>query len=447
MILPTHDSVTEGIAHDCPSSSEFQDSNAPTVSVILACRNEQSNIEQCVASILQQESPPGGFEVIVADGMSEDGTREVLGAWSRGQGAGSDEGLRDQRTNGLKVAGQGWEGGTGSSQECQGRQSCRGRASLESSAPRAPRPVPRSMLPAKRPQLRFIDNAGRIVSTGLNVAIEAARGQIIVRIDAHTDYAPDYVRQCVQALVETGADNVGGPARTKAETYMQKAVAAAYHSPFAVGGARFHDVEYEGYVDTVTYGCWGKESFGKYGLFDEELVRNQDDEHNLRITRGGGKIWQTPKIKSWYRPRGSLLALFNQYKQYGYWKVRVIQKHKLPASWRHLVPGAFLLTLLALAILSFSSLGMAVLRPPSSVLDPLSLPWPLFALAALLSAYTLAVLAASIHTAARTEWKLLPLLPLVFPCYHFGYGYGFLRGVWDFVVRRRPRAAFARLTR
>jgi len=177
-------------------------------------------------------------------------------------------------------------------------------------------------------------------------------------------------------------------------------------------------------VDTVTYGCWPRSTFEKFGFFDEELVRNQDDEHNLRITRGGGKVYQSPKIKSWYKPRGSLTALIKQYMQYGYWKVRVIQKHKLPASPRHLVPGAFVLALMLLFLLSA------------------------FCFISLLSFYLLAVLAASVITAARSEWKLLPVLPLVFPCYHFGYGYGFLRGVWDFVIRRKgAQKNFATLTR
>jgi len=161
-------------------------------------------------------------------------------------------------------------------------------------------------------RIRVIANPKRIVSAGLNEAIRAAEGEIIVRMDAHTEYAPDYVINCVSALLKSGADNVGGPARTKAETWMERAIAAAYHSPFAVGGALFHNVEYEGYVDTVPYGCWWKSSFERYGLFDDELARNQDDEHNLRIIRGGGRIWQTPQIKSWYRQRGSLGALFRQ---------------------------------------------------------------------------------------------------------------------------------------
>ena len=344
----------------------------PAASVVVACRNEINHIAACVRSILQQQEPQGGFEVVIADGMSDDGTRELLEQLGRNE-----------------------------------------------------------------PRVRVVDNPGRIVSIGLNLAIGFAKADIIIRMDAHTEYAADYVKRCVELLQATGADNVGGPARTKAETYRERAVAAAYHSPFSVGGARFHVVDYEGYVDTVTYGCWRKRGFERFGYFDEELVRNQDDEHNLRIVRGGGRIWQSPAIRSWYRPRGSLSALFRQYMQYGYWKVRVIQKHKLPASWRHLVPGAFLLTL-GLLLVAFILGGLFSGR------------WPLFSIPLLLSigGYSLSVLAASLHTAWRSEWRLLPALALVFPCYHFGYGYGFLRGVWDFVIRRkRPGDRFVQLTR
>jgi len=340
-------------------------SNSPRVSVIIPCRNEVATMAAFLASVCSQQPPDGGMEVIIADGMSDDGTREIL----------------------------------------------RKEGNLE-------------------PRIRVIDNPGKIASTGLNAAIRAAEGSVILRMDAHTEYSPDYVRRCVELLHSTGADNVGGPARTKSGTYWERAVAAAYHSPFSVGGAKFHDVEYEGFVDTVTYGCWRKVAFERFGYFDEELVRNQDDEHNLRITRGGGKVWQSPEIRSWYHPRGSLAALFQQYKQYGYWKVRVIQKHKLPASWRHLVPAAFLLSLLLLALASaISHLALGLFL-------------------GVLGFYLLAVLAASLFTAVRTHWVLFPVLPLVFPCFHFGYGYGFLRGILDFVVfPGRPSASFETLTR
>jgi glycosyltransferase involved in cell wall biosynthesis len=380
---------------------------APRVSVIVPCRNESSHIATCVAGLLALEAPAGGFEVVVADGMSDDGTREILARLAE------------------EVAGKPADATPSPGAEGRGE----GESLKSASAPGC--------------LLRVIDNPDHIVSKGLNAAIRAARGAIIVRADAHTEYAPDYLLRCLEVLQQTGADNVGGPARTKAEGCRHQAIAAAYHSPFSVGGARFHDPDYEGYVDTVTYGCWLRSTFEKFGLFDEELVRNQDDEHNLRITRGGGKVYQTPKIKSWYRPRGSLKALFKQYMQYGYWKVRVIQKHKLPASWRHLVPGAFVLALMLLFLLS-----------------AFCFPWPVksfvyftgllstFSFLLICSAYLLAVFVASVVTAAKTEWKLFWILPLVFPCYHFGYGYGFLRGVWDFVIRRNAHEEWAaRLTR
>jgi GT2 family glycosyltransferase len=191
--------------------------------------------------------------------------------------------------------------------------------------------------------VRTIDNPRRVVSPGLNAAIRAARGAIVIRMDAHTSYAPDYCRRCVAELERTGADNVGGPARTRTQGTRARAFAAAYHSPFSTG-ARFHDENYEGWIDTVPYGCWRKETLERLGLFDETLVRNQDDELNLRLIRAGGKIWQSPDIVSWYSPRATLTALFLQYFQYGFWKAAVVRKHRLPGSWRHLVPVAFVLT-------------------------------------------------------------------------------------------------------
>jgi hypothetical protein len=197
----------------------------------------------------------------------------------------------------------------------------------------------------------------------------------------------------------------------------------------------------------------------RFGYFDEELVRNQDDEHNLRIVRGGGKIWQSPKIQSWYRPRGSLRALFQQYMQYGYWKVRVIQKHKTPASWRHLVPGAFVLTLLLMFLLYTSCFLLSLCS--ASLAREAGGPWSLvppvshfcfllstFCFLPLSCVYLAAVVLASVWTAAKIAWKLLPVLPVVFGCFHFGYGFGFLCGIWHFVIRRgTAKTNFSSLTR
>jgi len=322
-------------------------------------------IEESLESILQQEAPEGGFEVIVADGVSTDGTRQYL------------------------------------------EQLC-----------------------ARNPRVRFLNNPGRIVSTGLNAALREARGKVIVRMDAHTIYAPDYIKQCLAVLRETGADNVGGPMRTTAVSYKERVIRAVFHSPFAVGGARSHNPDYEGYVDTVIYGCWKKSIFDRVGNFDEDLVRNQDDEHNLRIVRSGGKVYQCPRIRSWYHVRDSFRALVRQYMQYGYWKVLVIRNHRLPASIRHVVPAAFVGTLALLLFLGFF--------------------WhPALWVAAILAGfYVAAVIIASVVTAARSERKLLPLLPLAFACFHLGYGYGFIHGLLDFVIfQKAPGTKFVQLTR
>lgn len=334
------------------------------VSVVIPCRNERAHIESCVRSVLGQQGV-SGLEVIVADGMSDDGTREIL---------------RD----------------------------------IENQVP----------------CLRVIENPAGIVSTGLNAAIRLAQGDIILRMDAHTKYASDYVSQCVAVLNETGADNVGGPWIAKGDGFVSQAIAAAFQSWFGAGGARGHDTGYEGEVDTVYLGCWPRRTFDRIGYFDEELVRNQDDELNLRLSRAGGRIWQSPRIKSWYTPRGSLAALVRQYAQYGYWKVRVIQKHKLPASVRHVVPGCFVLLL--------ASLPLAGLLSRAAVWT-----W-----AGLVTAYIVCDIGASLSVAVRKGFRFFPLLPFIFPCFHIGYGYGFLRGICDFIVlRRKPGQRFTLLTR
>jgi len=277
--------------------------------------------------------------------------------------------------------------------------------------------------------LVILNNEKKTVPAGLNAAIALSRGEIIIRMDVHAEYAPDYIRQCVVALDETGADNVGGPALTRGVTYIERAVCAAYHSAFGCGGARFHNPGYEGYVDTVTYGCWRKRTLEKLGLFDEELVRNQDDELNLRLIRKGGKIWQTPKIRSWYYPRSSLRALVRQHTQYGYWKVRVIQKHRVLASWRHLVPGAFAATLFALGA------------------SALFLTLSANALVAVLTVYGFAGIVAGLIACGRKNLSLVPVMPFIFASYHVPYGIGFLGGLCDMLMRRKPAQIFTALTR
>src|SRR5262245_29478893 len=342
------------------------ESEAPLVSVVVPCRNEKAHIENCLRSILAQEDVPGGFEVIVADGLSEDGTVALV----------KKIGRTDKR-------------------------------------------------------LRIVQNPARLTACGLNEGIRQARGRFIAVMGAHNLYAPDYLRSSLEVLLETGADNVGGSMLSRGESRMQKAIAIAHHSRFSVGGARWHDISYEGPADTVFGGFYRREVFERLGLFDETLVRNQDDEFNLRLLRAAGKIWQSPRIRSWYRPRAHLSALGRQYLQYGYWKVRVIQKHRMPASWRHLAPGSFVFFLTVLPFLAPLFLGAL---------------WIWLGLAGL---YVAANLLVSAATAVRHgPLYLLYYLPPVFACYHFGYGIGFLCGIVDFVIlHRQPAPAFTGLTR
>ena len=316
------------------------------VSLVAAVRRERAAIGSFLDSVAAQDLTDTDWEVIVADGMSDDGTRDIL----------------DRR------AGE-W------------------------------------------PRLTVIDNPGGIAATGLNAAIRRAHGDVIVRMDAHTEYAPDYVRECLAALEHTGADNVGGPAQTRARGWLQRGIAAAFHSPFASGGARFHNPQYEGPVDTVPYGCWRRTTLARVGLFDETLAHNQDDELNLRIVRSAGQVWQSPRIRSWYRPRRTLRALFVQQFQYGFWKVAVIRKHGWPASWRHLAPGTAVLLAIVLA-------GLSPFWP-----------WPLEALGALAGLWLICALVASLAASRRHGWDLLPLLPAVFATYQTAYGLGFLTGL------------------
>src|ERR1700722_13745549 len=198
--------------------------------------------------------------------------------------------------------------------------------------------------------LRVLDNPEKIVSTGLNRAIREARGQVIIRMDVHAEYASNYVRSCFETLQETNADNVGGPALARADGYVAQAIAHAFQTRFARGCAKSRNPRYEGPVDSVPYGCWRKSTLERIGLFDETLVRSQDYDLNTRLISSGGTVWQSPRIAFWYRPRSTLSALFSQYFQYGYWKLAVLHKHGRLATWRNFVPGSCLLGGVALLL-------------------------------------------------------------------------------------------------
>jgi glycosyltransferase involved in cell wall biosynthesis len=322
----------------------------PLVSVLMPVRNEAAFIQRSLGAVLAQDYPSALTEIIVADGMSSDRTRAII------------ESLQREHHN-----------------------------------------------------LELVNNPGRIVATGLNAALSVAKGDVIIRVDGHCEVASDYVSRCVSHLIANRAEGVGGPVETIGESYTARVIAAAMSSPFGVGGSGFRVGAKEPHLaDTVPFPAYKRETIERAGDFDEELVRNQDDEYNYRVRKLGGRILLSPDVCSRYYSRSGMLSLWKQYFQYGFWKVRVLQKHPRQMQPRQFVPPLFVLALIMLGIAA-PVLSSALLL-----------------LAALLLAYTILNSAAAIDAARKTRWLLLPLLPLAFTIIHLAYGSGFLFGLVRF---------------
>jgi glycosyltransferase involved in cell wall biosynthesis len=331
------------------------------VSILIPCRNERGFIEKMLSGIVAQDYPRDLVEVLVLEGMSDDGTRDIVAAFA-----------------------------------------------------------------AAHPNVRMIDNPERIVSTGLNRGIAAASGDIIVRMDAHAEYPPNYVSRLVQVLRQTGADNVGGVFDIRAGSggLLARALARATASPFGIGNARYRlaSGRIEA-VDTVPFGCYRRDVFDRIGVFDEELVRNQDDELNARLLKHGGSILLVPDVKIVYYARPTLEKMCRMFYQYALFKPLVMKKLGYPATVRQLCPPAMVVTL---ALLAAGGLAAPEL-------------WGL--LAAILAIYGLAALWFSAQQARRDgEWRYLLVMPVVFLCIHLSYGWGFLRGIAEFLLPSRHGA-------
>ena len=340
----------------------------PDVSVLMPVFNEERFIAHSLQAVLEQDYPPERLEVIVADGRSTDQTRDIVQSFQ-----------------------------------------------------------------ARHPNVRLIDNPGRIVSTGLNRALESARGDIVVRLDGHCEYPKDYVRRVVELREAAGADDAGGVLVPLGNgSYASQAVAAAYYSPVGIGNALrgYADSTEICEVDTVHGGCWERERLLALGGFDEEMVRNQDDELSFRLRKAGGRIVRCSAIRVKYWVRESYRRLFMQFAQYGYWKVRVLRKHPRQSSVRHIVPSLFILTLLtSVALAPFSTIAR-------------------WTLAVSAGGYALAMGWAGLREARRTELRLWPGIAFAIPVMHMGYGAGFLLGWLRWLVGALPTdRIFERSTR
>lgn len=259
-------------------------------------------------------------------------------------------------------------------------------------------------------RVRVLTNPCRIQSAGLNAAIRQVRGEIILRVDGHTVIAPDYVRQCVTLLKETGAYNVGGPLNPVGVTPMGRAIASASQSRFAVPGA-FHKSSTSQYTDTVYLGAWPRWVLEAVGGFDENLPVNEDYELNYRIRWAGGRIYLSSAIRSHYFGRQTLHALAQQYFRYGKGKTGTLRKYPASIRPRQLVAPTFIGALLG-------GISLAAIIPLIGWL------WLL-----MLSAYLVATGAFSLAVARRAGYALFWRVPLVFLTIHLAWGVGFWAGL------------------
>lgn len=335
----------------------------PFVSIVMPVRNEGDFIESSLLAILLQTYPPALLEVIIADGLSTDDTRARI------------EKLKTTTNISVKI----------------------------------------------------IDNPKNTAPCGLNLAIAEAKGDIIIRVDGHCEISAHYVENCVRHLMSGEAECVGGPIETIGESLRAKAIAAAMSSRFGVGGSAFRCVtDRRMLVDTVAFPAYRREILEKNGAFNEELVRNQDDEFNYRIRKNGGRILLAPDVVSRYYSRNNFKSLWRQYFQYGYWKIRVLQLHPAQMSLRQFVPFAFVTALILASVFAvFSDIGK-------------------YCLAGLAGSYLIANLAAAAFIARRIKFSALPSISLSFAILHFSYGFGFIAGLFAFRRKwndRRPPAS------
>jgi succinoglycan biosynthesis protein ExoA len=320
----------------------------PKVSIIIPCYNEQNTIRPLLEALRSQTFSPMDAEVIISDGMSTDGTRAEISAFQRA---------------------------------------------------------------FPEVTLRVVDNTLRTIPSAVNRALEVARGEIIVRLDAHSKPYPDYVEKCVSLLEAGVGDNVGGvwEIQPGAKTWIATAIAAAAAHPLAVGDALYRHAKRAAEVETVPFGSFKRNLIERVGYFNETLLTNEDYEFNVRVKKAGGRIWLDPSIRSVYFARSTLMELARQYWRYGFWKWRMLRHNLQTLRWRQALPPLFVSSLAGLIFLS-------VFVPAARWL-----------LMGELFVYFFALIVAGLFTAFwQRKFHLLPGLVLVIPVMHFLWGLGFL---------------------
>ena len=328
----------------------------PTVSIIVPCYNEQSTIRLMLDAFRTQTFPSSEMEMVIADGMSTDRTRDEVLAFQKD---------------------------------------------------------------FPELEVRLVDNTLRSIPSGLNCAIEASRGEIIVRFDAHSKPYPDYVENCVKAHRAGRGDNIGGvwEIHPGAQTWVAESIAVAASHPLGVGDALYRLAASASEVDTVPFGSYRRTLIEKIGVYNEALLTNEDYEFNTRIRKSGGRVWLDPAIRSVYFARSTFMELMRQYWRYGFWKWRMLRSFPDTVRWRQALPPLFVLSLVSFVLVS------------------VFFPFFVWVLVAEVLCYYLLLFLAGAHAALKQRKPfLLPGLPLAISMMHIAWGSGFL---WSMLTSSR----------
>lgn len=335
------------------------------ISVIIPCRNEVKFINECIEAIFNNVFiEKTELNVFVVDGMSDDGTRELI-----------------------------------------------------------------LTLQSRFPSLHLVENEKQLTPFAFNLGIKSQKADFYQIVGARQIISQNYIQDGILKII----DNpeiwcIGGLVENVFTDINSEIIAKAMGTSFGMGLGNFRIQTESSFVDTVGTPLYPNHVFEKIGYFDEELVRNQDDDMNYRVSKAGGKIFFNAEISLKYYVRTKIDGLWRQFYQYGYWKVFVNKKHKAITTYRQLVPPLFVLYCLLSPLILFLGINFFLL-----IMTPVFL-------------YLLVSILVSFQTSSKL--KETPKIIIIFPILHFSYGFGYLNGIIDFLIlNKKPDKKQERLSR
>lgn len=284
------------------------------------------------------------------------------------------------------------------------------------------------------PFIRLLDNRKKSAPAALNIGIKHSKGEIIVRMDAHSTYEKYYISKCVSYLNDYDADNVGGIWITvpRNNSLFAQAIAFSLSHRFGVGNAHYRigQSKMPAWVDTVPFGCFRRSIFDKIGLFDENLPRDEDIEFNNRLRNSGGKILLVPEITINYYARSNFQSMCKHIFDNGLKITYPLKIDRMIFSCRHLIPLIFVSSLL----ISFGLWHLSNLLGFLEFLGNLSSLLFMF----IIGLYFLSNSYFSLQIARREkDVRLLFLMPIIFTTLHFTYGFGSIWGLIRTILSKK----------